>query len=225
MLAGLRNLTDRFSASTAGAAPSLAGFLAFHRNWKSMLQTLDTKISEVQQRRGALVEERDGQVLAAVEGDEEASRRADKLDRHVADAERELARLHAARSKAANRVALEAAAEAANAEQARHDGIAAMTNELHPMADTVGKATTDLAAALRAYGDKLTELRIAADRQPIHDLALELTGTLVNVTKHRLSTEGVGGFSLLPHGVLERARAKLRPGVDFVLAMARAPRR
>jgi hypothetical protein len=220
---------SRLSAPVAAAASDVVeaavALVKPARNWSGIKEKAETRLLDLQTRRAGLYVEWRTAAVDEAAGDAEAGQRAGKIHLHMADLDREIAKLQDVLVDAKDHVAIETEARAAEAEQARLDGVAVLVNELHALADAAEKATNELAATLRACHVKVIEIRVAADRQEVHELGNDIIGALVSATQHRLTTYGVPGFGILPHGVLERASGKLRPGVDYVVNMAKAPRR
>lgn len=153
----LTSLATHF-AKAPGAAAAL---IPVRKDWRATLLRLDDSLADAQQRRAALVAERDALIPDAVDGDNEARRAADKLEKHIEDLDREISRLHTARAQASARVSAESVAEAAERQIERREAIRALAKKWDAQAKkvdaTVGQIVTDL-AEFTAIGDEMRRL-------------------------------------------------------------------
>lgn len=107
---GFRSFVDRFVSPQTQTAVAL--LLPFEFDWSRNMERLDEKISEVHERRDALLAERNA-LLPAMLVDETADKKIEKLDRQLGDVDRQLSRLGEARGLSAKKIAEEQAAERA----------------------------------------------------------------------------------------------------------------
>jgi chromosome segregation ATPase len=193
---GAKAFFSRLSGAAAETVVSgtetVAALLPFLRDWKRTMQNIEDQITAAQARRAELVAERDPQILAVVEGDDTARKTVDRLDKSVADLDRELSRLHIARQKAGERVAIDNAAEAAAREKQRLADVRDQMTELHAEAADLDLKAAEHAAALKAFSDRCRDLRTNVKNDEFHSLISALGGAVVIYTNKALSASGYG---------------------------------
>lgn len=139
------------AAVVARASGQSAIALAITRNWKAQMKAIDEKLDTLHARRGELVGQRRDLLLAAVEGDDGAQTKLGRIERDLADTDREVARLHDARAIAADLEEGERAAEAEAArkrQRAAWDAGNARLLELAAEADAVARKAGEVFKAL-----------------------------------------------------------------------------
>ena len=147
-------LAKRVATAAAAVTPQ--------KDWPATLASIEVQIGGGHKRRLRLVEERDGLALGAVEGDADAVRRLEVVESGIETVDRELARLHVARERAALRVAAEERVEADRLEAERMVKAKAAIGAWHKAAGKVDAAVDDLAGALVEFNKAAEHLWHAA---------------------------------------------------------------
>lgn len=201
----IKSIGDRIMNAVAEAPAPVAAFLP--KNWRRTRDIIDQQISSAQARRRTYIAERDAFVMEGVEGNEEARKEAEKCDRSVDDIDRELSRLHVARSRAADHVAAEDAVEAARLEEERIADIVAKVEAWHDSAKDVDKAIGVLLTRLgelKAHGNGLW---LVIPHSEFAQHIATLNSAVATLTDARLAESG---FAFRTKGFIDDKRVHSR---------------
>jgi len=213
---GLRAIKDRFIAPVA----SPAALIPFRKDWNRTMETLESKLTAARERVARLDSERRAAVVAAVEGDEAAGKNVDKLDRHLADTNREIDRLLIARDNAAQHVATEEAAAAAKGERKRLEGIRKTVESLHLEAAKAETEMADLVARLAKMRAITEDLRVQIGNSEFNDVLREMIMAVPVVVNDRLAASKYP-FKAAPFLSSEKHNlAAWLPDSDYVVTLA-----
>ncbi len=213
-------LGHKTPAAVAAAAAPVIALLPFKRDWKRTMTDIDAKIADAQTRRMDLVTEREPHIMAYVAGDESAKKAADKLDRSIEDLDRELSRLHLARAKAADNIAIEETVETAERERNRLKQVRNLTKDLVASASEADEAAEILQSKLAAMKVKIESLSGLAGRDEVRTVLGMFSSGVPSVIGHALDRSGYpfGRIAFVQDGC--ETLASRVPDADYLAAAA-----
>lgn len=202
----------------AAATAPVAALIPFFRDWKRTMTDIDAKIEDAQMRRAALVAERDPHIMAYVAGDDAAKKSTDRLDRSIEDVDRELTRLHIARSSAAENVARDAASEAAAKRETDAKELRAAVQRFQDVAGATDRAASVLAVHLATLLEASREVATRAGGNEISSLVADFQFNVAGLISHALHASKCPNFGKLPFGGGGRDTLASRvPDADYVV--------
>jgi hypothetical protein len=190
------------------------------RDWDRTLASADDKIGAVQARRAKLLEERDAILADCLDGDAGAVKRADQLDKAIADLDRELSRHHSAREQADARVHANNLAKLNKRKAEMVDVLRADVAELHKKGDVVDEKLNDLILALNDFAASSTHIWRKTQSSKVGACIGDMNRGVMTVIGYRLRLAGWPDVRTAPWG-LEGDKRKITgwaPHPDYIVA-------